>query len=215
MKQKLETQMYPKYLFLAEDSDGILRWYSNDPMKAGSEDLAVVDPGALMVDMLGHCTKANPIVVQIGGAILERSFAFDSSIPGQIRKGTLAAHIRDYEGNYVEILSMSGADPDFPLNGAVLDENNEPIAFRKFSLRGACSDGIQDHGLVVFHGLLKIDTDKDLETMSEEENAKDEKEGAKRQRRRSRRQDKDGLGPQGGGNGPENVGGDLFSEEQL
>ncbi len=212
MKQKLETQMYPKYLFLAEDEDGRIQWYNTDPMKAGGNDMARVDPGRLMVDMLGHCTKANPIVIQIGGAILERSFAFDASIPDQMRKGTLAAHVRDYEGNYVEILPMHGADPDFPLNGALLDEGGEPICFRKFSLRGACSDGDVNHSLVVFHGILKMTSEKDLDAMADDADREEEKKRKPRRREkrlREQAEDSSSLG------GDAEDGGSLFSPEDL
>lgn len=213
MKQKLETQMYPTYLFIAEGEDGRIQWFATDPMKAGANEAAVVEPGRLMVDMLGHCTKANPIVIKIGGAILERSFAFDSSIPDQMRKGMLAAHIRDYEGNYVEILPMHGSDPDFPLNGAVLDENGQPICFRRFSLRGACSDDNPDHSLVVFHGLLKMDSDKDLGAMAQE--AEKEEGGSRKRSRRSQRKQAEESASLGGDDEPRDVEGDLFSMENL
>ena len=211
MTQKLETQMYPTYLFIAEEENGQIRWYATDPMKAGANDAAIVDPGRLMVDMLGHCTKANPIVIKIGGAILERSFAFDASIPDQMRKGTLAAHIRDYEGNYVEILPMRSNDPDFPLNGAVLDEAGEPICFRKFSFRGACADDNPNHSLVVFHGLLKMESDKDLGAMAEEA-AKEEGPANKRRSRRSQRKrnEEEEQAPLGGGDEPAEMEGNLF-----
>lgn len=183
MKQTIQPQTYPKFLFLVEEGDGTRQWYNIDPLKAGNNESAKVDPGALLVDMLGHCTKANPIVVQIGGQILERSFAFDASIPTQMRKGGLMAHIRDYEGHYIEILPIKSNDPDYPFNAAVLDEAGEPLEFRKYSLRGVCSDGNADHSLIVFHGLLKVESDKDLEAMAESRQEAEPKKPRRRARK--------------------------------
>ena len=211
-KKRLDIQTYPKFLFLAEEGEKGLQWYNVDPMKAGDSELTRVDVGKILIDMLGHCTKANPIVVQVGGAVLERSFAFDASIPTQMRTGKIAAHIRDYEGNYVEILPMRGADPDYPFNGAVLEDNGEPVAFRKYSSRGACADGLQEHSLVVFHGLMKVEPGQDLDALAEaaeEENAEDEKRDEKKGRNRSsrrRRGASEGSSMLGGDDEPGDVG---------
>lgn len=187
--KKIQTRVYPQYLYIAEEQDGTVQWYNVDPLKAGKNELARVDPGKLLVDMLGHCTKANPIIVQLGGYAYERSFSFDASIPAQMRKGAIAAHIRDCEGHYVEILPMRSTDPDFPFNGAVMEESGEPVAFRKYSYRGACSDGEKSHALIVFHGIFQMDSKLDLEGMAAEAEKKEQAEEPRKPRRRARRRE--------------------------
>ncbi len=152
---KTKGKVYPKDLYLVSDANHEYHFYLSDPMKTRDRAGAEVNIGELISDFIGgDGTVANPIVVALNCAAIQRCEPFAISQPGAIRTGQLKKHFEDMEGRIVDILETKNSDPDFPFNGVLLSRNGAMLGVATYSVLGECKDGIEDHALVCMDGLI-------------------------------------------------------------
>lgn len=148
MTKKLETQLIETPFYLAQDTEGALQWYAEDPLRSKNRESAKIDISKVLVDQFGRPDIGNPIVIKIRGALMERCRQFDVGIPERIRGG-LVAHLEDFEGTCVEIVERPSTNKDFPFVGLMLDSEGRAAGYRLYSRTGICQDGNEDHRLIV------------------------------------------------------------------
>ncbi len=155
MAKKMESFMVPGEFYLVETERGY-EFYDKDPLTFADRESNRVDLGKVLVDFLGHCDRGNPIKLRLRAAVLDRTRPFEASAPDRIRRGALAAHLCDLEGNHVEMLPGKTQDTEFPFHGAVISPEGEPLGFRKYSILGRSEDGVDEHRVVLMDGIIGI-----------------------------------------------------------
>ena len=175
MAKKIESFMYPDQIFLAE-VDGQFQFFKEDPLKTLNREEARIDLGAALTNFLGggHCTVGNPIIIKIRAARIDRCRPFEISAPQNIRRGALAAHFEDLDGNYVEILPAGTGIFDFPFLGAVVRKDGTPVGFRSYSVRGESMDEDPNHRIFLLDGVIAVETPKQEKEEGDEGESGDE-----------------------------------------
>jgi len=142
----------PKDYFLTRDKNGVYHWYEEDPLKSKDRQKAEVDIASVISETVGYGNIANPVMVHLLCARIDRSVEFNISLLTALRKGTENKHFEDMLGNIVEVLEFQNSDPEYPLNGIVLDSRGDMVEMRCYSGRGECRDGVEDHRLLAIKG---------------------------------------------------------------
>lgn len=153
MAKKFETQLIDTEFFIAQDESGNLHCYDRDPLRTPDREGARIDLLKAIVDQFGKPDIANPIVIKVKGARLDRCKPFDAGMPERIRGG-LAAHFEDFEGTCMEIVGRRWANKDFPLTALIIREDGLTDGYRLYSNKGECEDGVASHRLVVVDGAI-------------------------------------------------------------
>ena len=140
----------PQDFYLVRDEDGIFHWYTKDPMtnNRSNAELTTSDIEMLISESIGWGRVENPVVLQISGRKIERSLPLDIGLLSRTYKEK-HLQLKDLTGNIVKPLPESSANPYFPLAGEVYDENGNEIGQRLYTYKGECSDGENDHRVVV------------------------------------------------------------------
>lgn len=162
MKKKFESQLIETPFYLANDGNGNLQFYNEDPLRAGDREAAKMDLARFLVDRFGRPDIGNPIVIKVKGYFMERCRTFDAGIPEQIRNG-LDAHLEDLEGTCVSIVAPPSTYKDFPFMGLILDKNGKALGFRLYSRTGECQDGNEEHRLLVMDGAMPKADEEDAD----------------------------------------------------
>jgi len=144
---KIEAKLLPRDLFLVKGSDGNVHWFLNDPMNNSSLDNETNIAEEIFA-FVGTGDIANPVMVRIQCAHINRCQPFNPEWPGRIRRGEVKKHLQDITGAQVDIISSTNRS-DFPFNGAVLNEDGSVSCVRTYNEEGECSDGISEHSIFV------------------------------------------------------------------
>lgn len=148
-KVTLKGCVYPTNFFMIETPEGEYKWYDVDPFALSVEERQnhEIDLDKVLIDAFGHCSIGNPMVIRIKGGVLDRCQPFDVSMPIRVRCKQVDRHFEDGDGCYVDVLEKRSGDAEFPFNGVVFGSDGEIVATRKYSVRGICSDGKEEHSL--------------------------------------------------------------------
>lgn len=142
----------PNDFFLVRDKDGLYHWYSEDPLKSKNRDAAEIAIESVISEAVGWGDVANPVVVRINCAKIDRSVAFNVGLLASVRKGVENKHFEDMSGNIIDILDVQNTDRDFPLSAAVYNCYGDAVELRKYSFNGECKDGREEHHLLAING---------------------------------------------------------------
>lgn len=147
----LKGTIYPSNFFMIETPEGEYKWFDADPFALSAEERGKheINLDKTLIDAFGHCSMGNPMVILIKGGVLDRCAPFDVTMPMKVRCGQIDRHFEDGDGCYVDILERRNGDPEYPFNGVVLDGNGDIVTTRKYSVRGICADGHEEHSIFV------------------------------------------------------------------
>lgn len=148
----IEATPYPQNFFLSEDTNGRAHCYSIDPMKTDNPKSKEIDLCQELLAFFGHADQINPIIFQIRGAKIDRATPFSLAVLESFRLGVTEDHLEDLEGHVVEIIMARNRDSGYPLNGVVINKDGSMICQRTYSSTGDCSDGNDQHRLVMISG---------------------------------------------------------------
>jgi len=152
-KQEQGSRPYPHDVYLVADEKGVAHWYHNDPMNVDNRKNSEMDLGQEIFEFMdGASDMVNPILVRFMAFRVSRGAEFDMASVDAIRRNEKDAHIKDLEGNVVEITVRLSNDEIFPLNGIIFDENGRVKESRCYSADGNCSDGVAAHRLIMMKG---------------------------------------------------------------
>lgn len=149
---RVKSTVLPKDLFLVRDAQGNFHWYNSDPLKLTDRATAEVNVEEAIAEVVGWGDDANPVMVNIRAAKINRSEEFNTSLLTGIRKGVEDKHIADLTGSVVDISEYQNVSKEFPLSGIVFSRSGEPLSMRLYNFRGECSDGEPSHQLIVMSG---------------------------------------------------------------
>ncbi len=151
----MQGTILPNDYFLIRDSkDGMFHWYKGDPFRCQDRTKLEVGIEEVITSYIGTGTIANPVVVCLNCALLDRSVKFDVRLLSGIRNGSEEKHFEDMNGNVIDVLEVKNSDAQYPLSGAVFNNDGDVIEIRKYSFEGVCSDGKEEHCLVAVNGRL-------------------------------------------------------------
>lgn len=146
----------PNDYFLVKDKDGYYHWFAKDPLRNKDKKAIEVNIEDAIAQAVGVGTVANPVIVHLNCAKVDRSVSFNIGLLSSVRRGDEAKHFEDMEGNIVDVLEIQNSDTAFPLSGAVFNEKGDVIEIRKYSFKGACSDGVDEHHLMAINGMAEL-----------------------------------------------------------
>ena len=167
----LKGTVHPSNFFMIETPEGECKWYDGDPfaMSAAERQNHEVDIDKALIDAFGHCSIGNPMVLRIKAGVLDRCRPFDVTMPMKVRCKQVDRHFEDGNGCCVDVLERRNGDLEYPFNGVVFDADGEIVATRKYSARGLCSDGKEEHCLfVVRNARQEVHEEEDKEDNKEE-----------------------------------------------
>lgn len=158
MKKTIKGIVLPNDYFLTRDNDGRYHWWSKDPLRAKNKAEIEVQIESIITEVVGFGDIANPVLVHLNCAKVDRSVAFQSGLLANIRRGSEAKHFEDLSGSVIDVLEIQNSDRDFPLTGAVFNEKGDVVSVRKYSFKGDCSDGVEEHKLIAMDGVATFET---------------------------------------------------------
>ena len=144
--------------FLIRDKNGFIHWYRKDPMKAENREETEISIEEEIMSLVGTGTIANPVMVHITCARVNRSEAFNISQPAEVRRSG-SRHFEDLTGTVIDILEVRNSSPQFPLSGVVFNSRGDIIGNRRYSEQGVCEDGVEDHAIVIVNGPAVFEAD--------------------------------------------------------
>lgn len=156
---KIKGKNYPNDLFLTVDRNGLHHFYRKDPMKVENREDYEVSLAHEIMDFIGSGDITNPVLLHISCAKIHRSEEFNISLPGAIRRGEEDKHFEDLTGSVIDILEVRNSSPEFPLSGVVFNRKGDIVANRRYSLRGECEDGQENHSIVAVAGPAVFDVE--------------------------------------------------------
>lgn len=146
--------------YLVQNPDLSYSWFDRDPMKCPASERVPINIGDTLKDFFSGDSPVditNPIIVRVKGAQLNRCEKFSISAPAAIRARKVDKHIEDLEGSLIEVLEVRGLDPAFPINAVIYNSDGAIVGYRTYSLKGFCSDEIEDHRIVVVDGPMPVE----------------------------------------------------------
>ena len=151
----MQGTILPNDYFLIRDTkNGTYHWYKGDPFRCDDRRELEVSIEEVITSFIGIGTIANPVVVCLNCALIDRSVNFDVRLLAGIRNGSEEKHFEDMNGNVIDVLEVKNSDAQYPLSGAVFNKDGDVIEIRKYSFQGECSDGKEDHHLMAVNGRL-------------------------------------------------------------
>lgn len=152
----MKGTVLPKDYFLTRDKNGEYHWFEEDPLKSKDRKAAEVNIASVISDTVGWGDIANPVIVHINCAKIDRSVEFNIGLLASVRKGEQDKHFEDLAGNVIDVLDVQNSDKAYPLSGAVFNAYGDVVAVRKYSFKGECSDGAEEHHLIAINGLANF-----------------------------------------------------------
>lgn len=151
-----KRRTYQDDIWVVFDKELKAHFYKQDPLKGGADD--EIDFGETILEINDGIPSdaLNPFMLRFMTYRNRRGEHFDVTIPEKIRKKEIIAHLRDLEGNIVEIANTLNKEAEFYLNAMVFNSDGSIIETRKYSPDGLCSDKKESHRLVVMAGVANL-----------------------------------------------------------
>lgn len=157
----IKGKILPQDYFLTRDSQGEYHWYGEDPLKSKDRAAVEVSIEDIISNTVGWGTIANPVMVRLNCAKVDRSVEFNVGLLARIRKGEEDRHFEDMAGNVIDVLEVQNSDKEFPLTGVVFNSLGDVVETRKYSYKGDCKDGDETHHLMAMNGQAVFENDID------------------------------------------------------
>ena len=157
---------YPFDIYVVYDNDMRARLYTKDPLKqkdGGNGPCYTFDE--LLLEFMDNrpSTLMRPYLLRFMIYEMNRGDLFDITVPEQIRRKEIDAHIEDVDGNTIEITQRHSTDPEYFLNAIVYDSEGVIVETRRYAPTGECSDKEDRHHLVVLPGLADFEKKEENE----------------------------------------------------
>lgn len=153
----MRGKVLPNDYFLTRDKNGNFHWYMSDPLRSRDIETLEVKIEDVISDFVGFGDIANPVMVHLNCAKIDRSEKFNVGLLAGVRSGKENKHFEDYNGDFIDIAEIRNSSAEFPLTGIVYNESGDFVEARRYSFKGECSDGIEEHTLIALSGLAKMD----------------------------------------------------------